>query len=263
MNGGYERIAAAAGKLAAELPHQTVEIVARLINSSADLLAAEARMADFPRPHYRKYAAWFLGECRRVKPSLTPQAVAVALLTAAQCEKTHRDQTVELVWTGPEATPNPMRRTKQAILQVFDSAQHRITLVSYAVYQIPNAREALVRAARHGVHLQVIIETLDRLEGQNEYSTIRALGDDGAGCAAVYFWPQQNHQQNQDGRVGILHVKCAVADGRWLFLSSANLTRYAFDINMELGILVTGGNLPSQVENNFDKLIAASALHRI
>jgi len=48
-----------------------------------------------------------------------------------------------------------------------------------------------------------------------------------------------------------------VADGRWLFLSSANLTEYAFTINMELGVLVTGGKLPGQVQDHFDGMICA------
>ena len=63
--------------------------------------------------------------------------------------------------------------------------------------------------------------------------------------------------------MGILHVKCAVADGRWLFLSSANLTEYAFTINMELGVLVTGGSLPGQVQEHFDRLIANNLLCRV
>jgi phosphatidylserine/phosphatidylglycerophosphate/cardiolipin synthase-like enzyme len=57
-------------------------------------------------------------------------------------------------------------------------------------------------------------------------------------------------------------VKCAVADGRSLFLSSANLTEYAFTINMELGLLVTGGPLPGQVEEQFDRLIGTGVLAR-
>ena len=48
--------------------------------------------------------------------------------------------------------------------------------------------------------------------------------------------------------VGILHVKCAVADGEWLFLSSANLTQQAFTINMELVMLVRGGTMPERLE---------------
>ena len=81
-----------------------------------------------------------------------------------------------------------------------------------------------------------------------------------AACSAVYFWPKENRGQDDKGKVGILHVKCAVADGRWLFLSSANLTEYAFTINMELGVLVTGGNLPAQVQEHFDRLIQDGVL---
>jgi phosphatidylserine/phosphatidylglycerophosphate/cardiolipin synthase-like enzyme len=51
-----------------------------------------------------------------------------------------------------------------------------------------------------------------------------------------------------------------VADGRWLFLSSANLTEYAFTINMELGVLVTGGKLPAQVQEHFDRLVVGGTL---
>jgi phosphatidylserine/phosphatidylglycerophosphate/cardiolipin synthase-like enzyme len=54
-----------------------------------------------------------------------------------------------------------------------------------------------------------------------------------------------------------------VVFGRCLFLSSANLTEYAFTVNMELGLLVMGGPLPCQVEEQFDRLIAAGVLERV
>ena len=54
-----------------------------------------------------------------------------------------------------------------------------------------------------------------------------------------------------------------MADGRWLFLSSANLTEYAFTINMELGVLVTGGKLPTQVERHFDRLVEVGQLEKV
>ena len=122
---------------------------------------------------------------------------------------------------------------------------------------------ALVRAARRGVQINVIVETPDKLEGENEYSTLRALGDDVAACSAVCYWPKEKRSQDDKGKLGILHVKCAVADGRWLFLSSANLTEYAFTINMELGVLVTGGKVPAQVQEHFDRLIGAGSLVRV
>jgi hypothetical protein len=55
----------------------------------------------------------------------------------------------------------------------------------------------------------------------------------------------------------------AVADSRFLFLSSANLTEYASSINMELGILVAGGPLPQQVEAQSDTLIGNGMLLRV
>jgi hypothetical protein len=36
-----------------------------------------------------------------------------------------------------------------------------------------------------------------------------------------------------------------------------NPTEYAFTINMELGVLVTGGSLPGQVQEHFDLLIGS------
>ena len=64
----------------------------------------------------------------------------------------------------------------------------------------------------------------------------------------VYYWPKDQRGRDDNGKLGILPVKCAVADGRWLFLSSTNLTEYAFMVNMELGLLVTECNLPGQVQ---------------
>jgi hypothetical protein len=92
-------------------------------------------------------------------------------------EQVHQQQqSVELVWTGPDAGVVHLRRTEQALLQVFDSACRRATVVSYAVYNIPRICEALVRAADRGVSINVIIETPDRLAGKNTYNTLKALG---------------------------------------------------------------------------------------
>lgn len=53
------------------------------------------------------------------------------------------------------------------------------------------------------------------------------------------------------------------SDGRCLLISSANLTEYAFTLNMELGVLITGGELPQRVEERFDKLIEKGVLVRV
>jgi phosphatidylserine/phosphatidylglycerophosphate/cardiolipin synthase-like enzyme len=144
-----------------------------------------------------------------------------------------------------------------------DAAKTQITLVSFAVYRIPNISRALVQAAKRGVRLKVIVETPDKIEGQGEYDTIKALGQEVAACSTVYFWPKENRPIGSNNKTGILHIKCAVADSQWLFLSSANLTQQAFTINMELGMLVRGGTMPRMVERQFDILINTGQLKEI
>jgi phosphatidylserine/phosphatidylglycerophosphate/cardiolipin synthase-like enzyme len=258
MDAAHMLIAEAATKLACEMPAAYVEALACALQSGPTSKAQAVQ--GIPHLHFRSVAGEFIEVWHGQAAGVPADAVALALRTASHAEKVHREgQSVELVWTGPGTEAHPFRRTEQAVLQVLDSARQRITLVSYAVYRIPNVCEALVRAARRGVQINVIVETPDKLEGENEYSTLRALGDDVAVCSAVYYWPKEKRGQDDKGKIGILHIKCAVADGRWLFLSSANLTEYAFTINMELGVLVTGGKLPGQVQEHFDRLISFGA----
>jgi len=242
--------------LACSLPANTVEAVASAILSySEGALRAEIakRVAHH---HHRDLALAFVDRWRKEAKEIDALTMAVALQTAAHSEQTHRDsQSVELVWTGPDTEQTPFRRTEQAILQVLDAAKTRITLVSFAVYRIPNIAISLIRAARRGVRLTVIVETPDKIEGEGEYNTIQALGREVSACSTVYFWPKQNRPIGDNNKSGLLHIKCAVADGEWLFLSSANLTQQAFTINMELGMLVRGGTIPSRVEQQFDLLI--------
>jgi phosphatidylserine/phosphatidylglycerophosphate/cardiolipin synthase-like enzyme len=256
-------IAADAAKLASELPGEVLDTAAEVLLGAADLDEARRSVAErVAHAPYRRSIDGFLVKCEK-DARLAPSAIAVALLTAAASERTHRmSREVEVVWTGPDSETVPFRQTEQVILQILDSAKQRITLVSYAVYAIPRIREALVRAAARGVQITVVLETPDRISSENEYSTLRAMGPEVASCSRVYYWPMEKRPKVGQ-KVGILHVKCVVADGRWLFVTSANLTDYAFSINMELGVLLTGGSLPNETSALFDDLIASGTLARI
>ena len=63
---------------------------------------------------------------------------------------------------------------------------------------------------------------------------------------------------------GVLHAKCAVADGQLLFLSSANLTDYAMNFNIELGVLIRSAPRHAQrVAAQFEQMIAQGILRSI
>ena len=263
---GYRLIAEGASRLAKLIPPSVVEAVAaRLAGSDgSDWGTLRDRIARaVPGPHHRPLVVAFLDRWRAEAGGILPQSVAAALLSASESEKGHREgQAVELAWTGPDVDVVPLRRTEQAILQVIDSASARLLVVSYAVYNIPRIGEALVRAADRGVAINVVVESPDRIEGRKAYSTLAALGPAVSSRCGVYVWPIEGRFRGGSGKPGLLHVKCAVADGRWLFLSSANLTEYAFTINMELGVLVTGGPMPGQIMEHFDRMIETGLLEK-
>jgi phosphatidylserine/phosphatidylglycerophosphate/cardiolipin synthase-like enzyme len=262
--GGYHLIAAEASRLARLLPPSVVDAIAARLEAgdSSDWGVLRSQIAQaVPSPHHRSLAVAFLDHCRSQAGTVPPQAVAAALITASLAERDRRDDvSVEPVWTGPNVGVVPLRRTEQAILQVIDSAEVRLLVVSYAVFNIPRICEALVRAADRGVAITIVVESPDRIEGRQAYSTLAALGSSVADRCGVYLWPIESRFRGGTGKPGSLHVKCSVADGRWLFLSSANLTEYALSINMELGVLITGGRLPGQIESHFDRMIQIGVL---
>ena len=221
-------------------------------------------MQAVPSPHHRSLVVGFLDRWQAGAGDVSPQAVAAALHTAVFVrEGAPRGPVRRTGLDRPRRGVVPLRRTEQVVLQVIDSASQRITLVSYAVYHVRYVCEALVRAAGRGHRIDVIVETPNKLEGENEYNTIRALGEEVAASSTLYYWPKEQRARDSSGKLGILHVKCVVADGRWVFLSSANLTDYAFRINMELGLLITGGDLPARIERHFDRLIDSGTLEKL
>ncbi|MGO9469377.1 MAG: DISARM system phospholipase D-like protein DrmC [Isosphaeraceae bacterium] len=258
------KMAIEVSRLAAVLPEPILLSLAETIGGCdpSDWTSTRLRaVQSIPHAHYRNVVSQFLDHWTTHAASVTPRAVSLAILAAAQQEQTHRDrQAIELVWTGPATNVVPLRQTEQAILQVLNSAQSRILLVSYAVYSIPNIQDAVVRAAKRGVTITVVVETPNKLDVQNEYSTLQALGDEVVSCSRVYYWPKANRKADESGRLSMLHVKCVVGDGNQLFLSSANLTTYAFNLNMELGVLIAGGKAPKQIEALFGQLIQEGLL---
>ena len=260
----HAAIIEAVARLAVGVPGDVMGRVAQVV-SACEMAMARSRVAEaVPNPGHRNLCLRFVNDWLSCPSPVSGLEVAMSLRTAVHLGRLgDRGQSIELAWTGPRSQAVPHRHTEQALLQVLDSATQRITLVCYAVYRIPHVRDALVRAARRGVRVGIVVETPDKIQGRREYDTIRALGEDVEACSTLYIWPQDRRDRDPNGKPGILHVKCVVADGRWLFLSSANLTEYAFSINMELGVLITGGEHPAIVERQFQQLVEDGILEAV
>ncbi len=188
---------------------------------------------------------------------VTAEALALALECATERQREAAGQTLSIVWTGPSTDAVPVRRTDQALLELIRGARRRLIVVSFAVYKVPELAEALVAASHRGVSLAVILESPVESGGKVSFDMATALGIEGASDAAFYTWPLDQRPVTSAGSRASLHAKCAVADGRKLLVSSANLTEFALELNVELGVLVGGGAVPARIERHFEELIAS------
>lgn len=91
-------------------------------------------------------------------------------------------------------------------------------------------------------------------------SPLRAVGEELEALCNIYVWPPHKRPTDGAGRHGSLHAKCAVADEQTILVSSANLTEYALSLNMELGLLVHGGDLPGRAADHLRDLMSANVL---
>lgn len=182
-----------------------------------------------------------------------------AIRSAAKAvETTTAWEKVELLYTGPKA--GAIRRTKQGLLEVVRAARSRLWVVSYVVgFGADEVVSGLVERAAAGVDVKILVD--HRTDGGP--ASLRRLATDAPGCT-VLVWPDE-HREIEPGKLANLHAKCAVSDGRRAFVSSANLTGWAMDHNLEVGYLVTGGATPGVLDRYLEELLEARILeqHRV
>lgn len=233
------------------LPLAQVSDAARVIEHAPDPPAARPLvLALVPNPRYQDHATRLLDAWAK-QPAVSGSTVATGLRTSAMAAKDEREvQRVELVWTGPTVTGIPIRHTYAVLVQVIDAAQHRLTLVSFAAYTTSVVTNALRAAAGRGVDVRLVLDG-----GTHAHHAFTALG----GVLELLTWPP-TLLPDHDPDHASLHTKCAVADSAVAFVTSANLTSHALDRNMELGVLITGGEMPRRLADHFDGLITSGVL---
>jgi phosphatidylserine/phosphatidylglycerophosphate/cardiolipin synthase-like enzyme len=77
--------------------------------------------------------------------------------------------------------------------------------------------------------------------------------------AKLYSWTDKS-----DAFVGgKVHAKVAVADETFCFISSANLTSFAMERNMEAGVLIRGGSMPGVLHRHLEALETTRVITRV
>jgi cardiolipin synthase len=200
-----------------------------------------------------------LEELFAVRPEINTQAMAFALHAAAEVAvAVGVDHRAEIAWTGPATEAVPLRRVDQVIYDMVETAKDEILLVTYAAYKAERALKALRVAADHGVRLRVVIELAQESGGKISFDGLQAFRT-AVPSAQVFYWPLDRRERTTSGSYGAMHAKCLVADRSRAMVSSANLTDYALESNMELGLLV-GRAVAVRLAEHFDQLIVRGEL---
>ena len=130
-------------------------------------------------------------------------------------------------------------------------------MATFAAYKISTLKEAMLAAALRGVDIALVFESHD---AGKFFAANKDIGDELEALCNIYVWPPNKRPEDAAGRHGSLHAKRAVADTDAILISSANLTEYALNLNMELGLLVRGGDLPGRVVEHLRRLEDKSIL---
>ncbi|RME01411.1 MAG: hypothetical protein D6816_12330 [Bacteroidetes bacterium] len=254
-------------ELVADLPAELVASWASTLQKSGGWGWSKRKSALLnltPQPDVRQRLAAFFTLWQTDFPDVSVESIALGMETAvATALHFRRHQQLELVWTGPDSQIIPLRRTDQALLQLIQDATSSLHIVSFAVYKVEKIAQAIVDAIERGVSVSIYLETPDASGGKMSLDTVQALGEAVASQARLYVWPKEKRPLTEAGKYGSLHAKIALADGRVLLVSSANLTGYAMTLNMEMGVLVRGGKQPRQVEHHLLALIEQEMFERV
>lgn len=191
----------------------------------------------------------------------SPLELAAALRGASRTASImEKREAVEMVWTGPFTGLVASRHTEQVLLEVIGSARWNLFIVSFVAYNIDSVKKALQDAVGRNVKIEILLESSKAHGGKIDIDSIDAFKK-AIPSANVYAW---NSESKTSARWnGAVHAKCAVADGSLAFITSANLTKAAMENNMELGVLVRGGNLPEKLERHLEALVTTGVIGKI
>lgn len=241
--------------IAIRLHPDRVDVLAKeisLLNNVNDLDAVKKIFGhSVPENYVKKFeSAW------KKSPETTPAEIAYAFRGAST---THAilegKETVEMVWSGPPTGLVPIRHTEQVLLEVIDSAKEKLSIVSFVAYNIESIIKSLEKAAHRKVQINILLESSKSHGGKVDIDSINVF-QKRISSANIYVW-------KSNSGIGAVHAKCALADSKIAFITSANLTMAAMERNMELGILIRGGELTAKLDHHFDALIATKIIEKI
>lgn len=253
-----ESLTAAVGAFVSAVPADVTRALANHIGQLSTQADAEHTPLPVTSPQARAFARRIFQAWAR-ESHVTPQTVSFALGAVLEGIQAVDVVSAKTVLTGPDTDVIPNRRTEQVVHELIDTANTSIWIISYVAYDVPEVLLALQQAVARRCAVKLLLELSKEAGGTLEFDDVRNVRQQLPG-ATILQWPLAKRGVTTNGTPGILHTKCLVADARRLFVTSANLSSNAQEVNMELGLLIEGGTAPRDVHRHFERLEARGEL---
>jgi cardiolipin synthase len=177
-------------------------------------------------------------------PNLPGSVLALVLRASVASVTAFRTHvpTTQVVWTGPRVEGSFLRATREIVREILRGAQDELLVVGYWIAArddgdgiIEEVITLLAEAMSRGVKVNVVIDERVRPDGRDNRGILVSVWPVGLALPKILTWrlpPGDQHLK--------LHAKVLVSDRRDALVTSANLTLYALDRNMEMGVRVVG-----------------------
>lgn len=178
-----------------------------------------------------------------------PGALAAALRVIADAAE-NRPEPPVVVWSGPQLQGDSVRTT-EAIVRLIDEAEESVLASTYSGSGGAPFVKALRRAAQRKVAITLVVDVVQ--QGETARVLARAVPR-----ANVYGY---HHHVGE--HPGLQHSKVLVIDGRYSFVTSANLSTAAIERHLEAGVLLDDPTIAGRIARRVADLVAAEYLREL
>lgn len=204
----------------------------------------------------------------------SPEQISLILeaLAAGRSSRHSPIDSVEMVWTGPQAADADLRDTAVVVRELFAQANQSVLVSGYRVYQGRHVFRPLGdrMSAVPGMNVRLYLDVhRERGDAAPQVEILRRFArrfvemdwPERSPLPEVYFDPRS--LVNEGGKRSSLHAKCVVIDRKVALITSANFTEAAHERNIETGVVIRSERFATRVADHFEALAAAQVLLRL
>ena len=178
-------------------------------------------------------------------PSLSDQEIWQIIGLCVNVYGGKEAEKAELAITAPISFKLKARKINEVITNMIQDSQKSITLTGYSVSDyFSEMIDLIISKSQQGIYVRLYLNDYDKHK-----TNLKRLMDLRTKHLRVFDY------QKQDDEMAALHAKTIVVDEKELLVSSANLSYYGMQGNVEMGIRLVSDDKAKQVESLLKEMV--------